>query len=141
MTGCIANTLATGRYLLSLDPLRDPMGTLVILDYYALCDAGVEGPAFVVDLVELWRITLHYKDPLTDRHHQCELTDMPNWSYSYALALYRLSLAHEAEDEDPGTAEETGYMKRAEAALVRALSQFPGALPKLLAMNQVNPQD
>ena len=36
MTGCYNNALSTGRYLLSLDPLRDPMGVLLILDYYAL---------------------------------------------------------------------------------------------------------
>ena len=36
MAGCHANALAVGRFLLSLDPLRDPMGVLLILDYYAL---------------------------------------------------------------------------------------------------------
>ncbi len=36
MSGWYDNALATGRYLLSLDPQRDPMGVLLILDYYAL---------------------------------------------------------------------------------------------------------
>ncbi len=64
MTGLYANALAVGRFLLSLDPLRDPMGVLLILDYYALAcrrntllsggeDKQVEmGSAFIVQLVE-----------------------------------------------------------------------------------------
>ena len=81
MSGCHATALATGRFLLSLDPLRDPMGVLLILDYYALAsrkvlDVGcgeVElGSRFIVDLVDSEKINVHYKDPLTDRHHWCK---------------------------------------------------------------------
>ena len=35
-TGYHSKALDTGRYLLSLDPLWDPMGVLLIMDYYAL---------------------------------------------------------------------------------------------------------
>lgn len=85
------------------------------------------------------RLEVHYRDPLTGRHHVCGLTDLPNWAYSHALALYRLSLSS-TEGGDPEEEEERQerYRECAEDALVRALQKFPAALPKLLAMNKVN---
>jgi hypothetical protein len=135
MSGCHPNALSVGRYLLSLDPLRDPMGVLLILDYYALAsrrtvslsdedEDGLEvGASFIVDLVESEKITINYKDPLTSRHHKCPLLQMPNWAFSYALALYRLSRKEQAD-----------------VALMNALERFPMVLPKLLEMNKVNVQ-
>ena len=135
MSGCHPNALAVGRYLLSLDPLRDPMGVLLILDYYALTSRrsvalseGGEnrlelGASFVVDLVESDKITINYRDPLTSRHHNCPLLQMPNWAFSYALALYRLSRKEQADE-----------------ALIDALHRFPMVLPKLLEKNKVNVQ-
>ena len=139
MTGCHPNALMTGRYLLSLDPLRDPMGVLLILDYYALaCRSSVlegneMGAAFIRELVESDLIKVHYKDPLTDRHWVCGLRDMPGWAFSYALALYRLGNNEDCEDED--------MQQKADEALVDAFTKFPAVLPKLLAMNKVNTQD
>ncbi|KAL9185532.1 hypothetical protein ACHAXT_003309 [Thalassiosira profunda] len=145
MSGCHDSALATGRFLLSLDPLRDPMGVLLILDYYALASrrtvlavgegGEVEaGAAFIVNLVESDLIAIHFKDPLTDRHHRCRLLDMPNWAYSYALALHRLSMN---EDDDS----EESYEERAQEALVGALEKFPVILPKVLTMNKINTKD
>lgn len=140
MSGCYNSALATGRYLLSLDPLRDPMGVLLILDFYALAsrsptDEGIDaGASFIVNLVDSNFISAHYKDPLTDRHHSCALVDMPNWAYSYALALYRLS-----QNEDDDEAEKNQEL--ADDALVIALEKFPMVLPKLLIMNDVNIED
>eukprot|EP00580_Thalassiosira_gravida_P004623 CAMPEP_0201654510 /NCGR_PEP_ID=MMETSP0493-20130528/45534_1 /ASSEMBLY_ACC=CAM_ASM_000838 /TAXON_ID=420259 /ORGANISM="Thalassiosira gravida, Strain GMp14c1" /LENGTH=817 /DNA_ID=CAMNT_0048131071 /DNA_START=797 /DNA_END=3250 /DNA_ORIENTATION=+ len=164
MSGCHENALATGRFLLSLDPLRDPMGALLILDYYALASrrrrrtttgkggatTGEEvetGAKFVVDLVESGgdMIKVHHRDPLTDRHHVCGLADMPNWAYSHALALYRLSLSSDegvgGDSEEDEELRREQYRERAEDALVRALNRFPAVLPKLLAMNKVNTRD
>ncbi|KAL3769371.1 hypothetical protein ACHAW5_010490 [Stephanodiscus triporus] len=170
MSGWYDNALATGRYLLSLDPQRDPMGILLILDYYALAsrrrhrrpcmsptrhdgrsttiatntkevDAGA---AFIVDLIESNLIFINHKDPLTDRHLSCRLVDMPNWAFSYALALYRLYECYEdGRGDDYDTLDfEEGDPRRiraaADDALVQALSRFPGVLSKLLvAMNIV----
>ncbi|KAL3775030.1 hypothetical protein ACHAWO_007215 [Cyclotella atomus] len=139
MSGCHPNALMTGRFLLSLDPLRDPMGVLLILDYYALASRGsrVEGnetgALFVKELVECDLIKVHYKDPLTSRHWVCDLKDMPGWAFSYALALYRLANNDDCEDEE--------MQQKADDALVDALTKFPLVLPKLLAMNKVNTQD
>lgn len=173
MTGCYENALAVGRFLISLDPLRDPMGVLLILDYYALAcrkstaaslggDRAVElGAAFIVQLVESElvssvhtcccmftfhcaqpnlfinvsiQINIHYKYPLTDRHHWCPLLDMPSWAFSYALALYRLANNETGVDDDT-------LKDKANEALSSALSRFPMVLSKLLTMNSVNLQD
>eukprot|EP00984_Skeletonema_dohrnii_P027137 scaffold16595_cov174-Skeletonema_dohrnii-CCMP3373.AAC.2 len=136
MSGCHPNALAVGRYLLSLDPLRDPMGVLLILDYYALAsrrasvalseedEDGLElGASFIVDLVESEKITINWEDDLTSRHHKCPLLQLPNWAFSYAMALHRLSRKEEADE-----------------ALKTALETFPMVLPKLLEMNKVNVQ-
>ena len=136
MSGCHPNALAVGRYLLSLDPLRDPMGVLLILDYYALAsrrssdvlleedgDGHELGASFIVDLVESGKITINWEDNLTSRHHQCPLIGLPNWAFSHALALYRLSRKEEADE-----------------ALKTALKTFPMVLPKLLEMNKVDVQ-
>jgi len=136
MSGCHPNALAVGRYLLSLDPLRDPMGVLLILDYYALAsrrasvalseedEDGLElGASFIVDLVESEKITINWEDDLTSRHHKCPLLQLPSWAFSYAMALYRLSRKEEADE-----------------ALKTALETFPMVLPKLLEMNKVNVQ-
>jgi len=167
MSGWYDNALATGRYLLSLDPQRDPMGVLLILDYYALasrrrhrrtcmppsCNGGrsvvattttreVEvGAAFIVDLIESNLIFINHTDPLTGRHLSCRLVDMPNWAFSYALALYRLYEDGQSDDDDTLDVEEEDPPRgraAADDALVHALSRFPGILPKLLvAMNIV----
>lgn len=63
--------------------------------------------------------------------------EMPNWAYSYALALYRLS--HDKNKADDG--EEKTLAQKADEALGFALTKFPHVLPKLLAMNKVNTQD
>jgi len=151
MTGLYPNALAVGRFLLSLDPLRDPMGVLLILDYYALAcrrsalmsgvvSKEVEmGSAFIIQLVESNLIHIHYMDPLTSRHHWCPLVQMPNWAFSRALALYRLSKNDEAaREEKDGT---SSLEHRAEEALILALTRFPIVLPKLLTMNNINTQD
>ena len=59
---------------------------------------------------------------------------MPNWAYSYALALHRLE---EQEEED----DETTTRKRSSSsteALRRAVQQFPLMVEKLLERNEVN---
>jgi hypothetical protein len=159
MSGWYDNALATGRYLLSLDPQRDPMGVLLILDFYALANrrrnrrrngrsttaiATVEvevGAAFIADLIESNMININHMDPLTGRHLRCRLKDMPNWAFSYALALYRLHEDGLSYDEYPLVVEDEDPRRGRAAvddALIQALSRFPGVLPELLvAMNIV----
>lgn len=136
------------------------MGILLILDYYALASRRRHrrpcvspstnikevdvGAAFIVDLIESNLIFINHKDPLTDRHLSCRLNDMPNWAFSYALALYRLYECYEdgrGDDDDTldlGEEAHRRFRAAADDALVQALSRFPGVLSKLLvAMNIV----
>ena len=52
MIGCVATSLATSRFLLSLDPWLDPMGVLLVMDYYALATRREDDIEFLIDLVE-----------------------------------------------------------------------------------------
>lgn len=52
MVGCVATSFAISRLLLSLDPMLDPCGVLLVLDYYALATMKEKDARFVVDLVE-----------------------------------------------------------------------------------------
>jgi hypothetical protein len=143
------------------------MGVLLILDYYPLasrrrhrrpcmpplCNDGrsvvttattweVEvGAAFIVDLIESNLFFINHMNPLTGQHLSCRFVDMPNWAFSYALALYRLYEDGQSDDNDTlNVGEEDPCHGRAAAddALVHALSRFPGILHKLLvAMNIV----
>ena len=93
---------------------------------------------------DLNQIHIHYKDPLTSRHHWCPLTHMPNWAFSKALALYRLSkdeIPDQSQQDDNAEATTATLEQRAEEALIQALTRFPMVLSKLLTMNNVNTQD
>ena len=52
MVGCVNTSLAASRLLLSLDPLRDPMGILMIMDYFALASLKEANYNFIIDMVE-----------------------------------------------------------------------------------------
>ena len=59
---------------------------------------------------------------MEDEHHSCDLLDMPNWSFSYALALYQLNTNKEKADE----------------ALQHAIQQFPFVPQQILLQNNSN---
>ena len=52
MIGCVPTSLAISRLLLSLDPMRDPCGVLMVLDYYALATMKEKDVQFLIDLVD-----------------------------------------------------------------------------------------
>ncbi len=52
MVGCVNTSLAGSRLLLSLDPLRDPMGILLIMDYFCLATMKEADYEFVINLIE-----------------------------------------------------------------------------------------
>ena len=74
MVGCVGTSLAVARYILSLDPLRDPMGVLLTMDYFALASLEDEHARFVVDLVESETVQIHHMDGDGERHC-CDLID------------------------------------------------------------------
>jgi len=135
MVGCVVTSLAVGRFLLSLDPMRDPTGTLMVLDYYALATMREKDVLLLLQLVDSNVIKVCL-DEDEDNRHICELRDMPNWAYSYALAMYRKSHF----DEDQGDDEIDGITleEQADNALDHALSRYPFIVRLLLEKNGVN---
>jgi len=75
------------------------------------------------------KVKICHQSDSSEDDHVCKLKDMPNWAYSYALALYRKS--HWEED-----AEE--IRQKANEALDLALSQFPLIPRLLLEKNKIN---
>ena len=153
MSGCIRTSLACSKYLLAMDPLRDPMGVLVILDYFALANVDTESYRFIKNLVESGKIVLWHK--VKKDEYQSRLVDMPNWAYSYALALYHLEEQGEiASEEDivndndgvrgdvDGDSDENGISTPArmssKMALQDAIRKFPFMVERLLEKNDVN---
>lgn len=60
---------------------------------------------------------------------ECKLLDMPNWSFSYALALFRI------HQKDPSNED---AKNSAHKAIQTALFRFPTVVGQLLAKNEVN---
>lgn len=118
------SSFAVGRYLLSLDPLRDPRGILLALDHYALDSNGDRNDQWLVDFVEKKNVPVYYRDETSKEEYQCDLLDLPNWAYSYALALFRLN------DSRP---DETSNQ-----AIQNAISRFPSIVDRLLSENDVD---
>lgn len=69
------------------------------------------------------------KDDESEDGHVCELREMPNWAFSYALAMYRIS-HYDDEDDDA--------KDKAKEALDYALARFPFMPRILLEKNGVN---
>jgi len=158
MIGCVATSLATSRFLLSLDPWLDPMGVLLVMDYYALATRREDDIEFLIDLVESDVIKVCHESG--DEQFVGHICDMPNWSYSYAFALYRKSLYvddevdDESEEDENGneadgenidsatnnndTAKKRSIKQQADDALAAALCRFPFIPRLLLEKNNVN---
>jgi hypothetical protein len=78
--------------------------------------------------LEIFQVSVFYKDDTSSEGYQCGLLDLPNWAYSYALALYRIN------QNDPSPELEA----KANNAIKTALSRFPSVLEELLHKNEVN---
>ena len=137
--------LATCRLLLSLDPLRDPMNVLLALDYHAIMVSRRYGYNidqinllnWLIQLVDGGNIPIWYQDEKIASHsttHCGSLLDLPNWSFSYALALFELQKTMqylESDDESHGFRVEEVRMK-ADIAIQNAMSRFPSVIGYLL---------
>jgi Transcriptional repressor TCF25 len=128
IAGCVRTSLAVSRYLLAMDPLRDPMGVLLIMDCFALQTMNDEHCQFLVTLVESARIEIYYRNNSERKEHVGGLLDLPNWAYSYALALYRLGTSRGDENMD----------QRAIEALMEAVRRFPAVVEQLLVKNELD---
>jgi Transcriptional repressor TCF25 len=127
---CVRTSTAVGQYLLAMDPLRDPMSVLVILDSLALTVQDPKLDRWIVELVQNNSIPLLYREK-DGTEYAGTLTDMPNWAFSYALALYRIETSN---NEDTLIFNES---ESAKMALMTAIRRFPSIVEELLRNNDV----
>jgi len=121
--------------LLSLDPLRDPKGILLILDKHALTVSRggnvadeVKTLQWLIRLVESEAIALCYRD--SGQTYRCGLLELPNFSYSYSLALFLLHQASELTAVEVMEGED--IKQKADDALQTAISRYPLVVDLLL---------
>ena len=99
---CHRTALEFCKLVLSLDPLEDPLGILLMLDFYAL---RAQQYAWFLDFIQTWDVKRN-------------LTQLPNMAYSTALAQF-----YHCKNND---------YSAADASLQKALIEFPGVLLPLL---------
>ena len=99
---CHRTALEFCKLTLGLDPHNDPLGVLLMLDFYAI---RAQQHSWFIEFVESW-------DP------QRNLTQLPNMAYSMALAKF-----YSCKDNDYAEADER---------IQKALIEFPGVLLPLL---------
>lgn len=128
--------LAASRLVLSMDPLRDPMSILLALDTHAIATSRGGGSVdqkmilcWMIDMVESDLIRIWHRNTETDQ--KCDLLNLPNWAYSYALALFLMRSVEENGDL-------TDIKRRSDEAIQLALSRFPSVVGLLLQSLEVD---
>ncbi|XP_072013188.1 ribosome quality control complex subunit TCF25-like [Amphiura filiformis] len=107
--GCNRTALEFCKLLLCLDPDGDPLGTLLMIDYYALKS---EQYNFLIRLYNEW-----------EAHRN--LSQLPNFAFSIALAYFHSSV--------------NGNTSKADDMLQNALIMFPSVLMLLLDKCSIQP--
>jgi len=128
--GLTRTTLAASQFLLSLDPLRDPKNVLLSIDHFALLCNTESSNMWLVDFVESKKVYVAFRDDESREEFECQILDLPNWGFSYALALFNL------HDETPLS--ENYTKEQANNALKIALCRFPSVIGQFLAKNEVD---
>jgi hypothetical protein len=104
------------------------MGVLLAIDHYALACNSSHLDQWLVNLVESDVIHIRYRDIRTFKTYYCGLLELPNWAFSYALALFRLQSENPSEDAKA----------KANEAIQTAISKHPSMVGLLLQDNQVD---
>eukprot|EP00535_Pseudo-nitzschia_heimii_P008479 CAMPEP_0197173116 /NCGR_PEP_ID=MMETSP1423-20130617/160_1 /TAXON_ID=476441 /ORGANISM="Pseudo-nitzschia heimii, Strain UNC1101" /LENGTH=699 /DNA_ID=CAMNT_0042621877 /DNA_START=210 /DNA_END=2309 /DNA_ORIENTATION=- len=128
--GLSRTALAVSQLLISLDPLRDPKNVLLSIDHFALMSNTESSNLWLVDFVESKEVYVAFRDDENQEEFQCQLLDLPNWKFSYALALFNL-----CNDKSSST---DFAKERADGALKNALSRFPSVAAQLLAKSEID---
>lgn len=78
--GCWKTAFEFNKLLFSLDPVTDPLGALLSLDYHALSSKDFE---YVIKMQTNWK---------TDGAlYPIDMSNMPNFAYSAAYAKFKMS--------------------------------------------------
>mmetsp|Transcript_25597 Transcript_25597/g.70424 ORF Transcript_25597/g.70424 Transcript_25597/m.70424 type:complete len:687 (-) Transcript_25597:1827-3887(-) len=127
--GLARTSLAASRFLLSLDPLRDPGNVLLAIDHFALMCNNEACNTWLVECVESETVHVAYRDEENEDEFNCQLLDLPNWAFSYALALF---------DLQESSTSEIYSKERADEALKSAFCRFPSVIGQFLEKNEVD---
>ncbi|XP_061077704.1 transcription factor 25 [Conger conger] len=116
--GCPRTALEYCKLILSLDPENDPLCMLLLVDFLSLRSREYTS---LIRLYDEWEV------------HR-NLSQLPNFAFSVALAYYHLSLQEDLPEA------ESGHMKqRSDQLLQNALIMFPSVLLPLLDLCTVQP--
>jgi len=129
VAGLTRTSLSVSQFILSLDPLRDPMNVLLGIDHFALMCNTESCNTWLVDFVESERVYVTYQEEENQDSFECQLLDLPNFAFSYAFTLFRL---HETTPSDDNIKE------KADIAIKSAISRFPSVIGQLLGKNEVD---
>jgi len=129
VAGLTRTSLSVSQFILSLDPLRDPMNVLLGIDHFALMCNTELCNTWLVDFVESERVYVTYQEEENQDSFECQLLDLPNFAFSYAFTLFRL---HETTPSDDNIKE------KADIAIKSAISRFPSVIGQLLGKNEVD---
>ncbi|KAK4512793.1 uncharacterized protein ATC70_003500 [Mucor velutinosus] len=119
--GCWKTAFEFNKLLFSLDPVSDPLGALLSLDYHALSAKDYE---YVLKMRSEWK---------TDgRLYPVDLADMPNFAYSSAYAKFKMS---EKSKNSSDVVQATQMMKE-------AIQKYPLVYCRLLEkLGQPEPEE
>ncbi|KAJ2094837.1 hypothetical protein GGI09_005189 [Coemansia sp. S100] len=110
--GCWRTAFEVNKVLLSLDPVKDPYGALLTLDFHALKSRQYE---YVCQFVSDW---------------SWSSVDLPNWAFSRALAEFMM-------ERQQGQGSATHSME----LLMQAILKFPTVVPVLWSKANVGVDD
>ena len=113
---CYRTALEICKVLLTLDPSSDPLAIVLLIDFYALRSRCNK---WLVDLYTAWNPSRN-------------LSQLPNFSYSTALASFHLS-------QEASGAEASALLISADSLLQEALLSFPSVLLPLLDKCSIEP--
>lgn len=89
--GCWKTAFEFNKLLFSLDPVNDPLGALLSLDFHALSAKDYE---YVVKMHSGWK---------TDGHlYPVDLANMPNFAYSTAYAQFKIAEKSKSNQQESG---------------------------------------
>ena len=79
------------------------------------------------------KVYIAFRDGESREEFECHILDLPNWGFSYALALFNICDETNLSEKDTKERKE-----RANKALKIALCRFPSAIGHLLAKNEID---
>ncbi|UYV72523.1 TCF25 [Cordylochernes scorpioides] len=104
--GCYRTAMEICKLILSLDPEGDPLAIILVLDYYALLSKQLE------------YLVTFYRELNSSRN----LFLLPNFSFSFPLALFKLGTENSLED----------YLDESSQLLQEAIIRFPSMVLPML---------